>query len=212
MWYDGDMVSLTLFEYLGTFAFAAFGAHLAERKGYDIFGILAVAFLSALGGGTVRTLLLQELPIYFSRYSDFLVVVLGVVFALIFFRRFEKLSRVMLAVDAVGLVAFAYSGASHAAEEGLGFIAIVISAILTAVGGGILRDVVMRETPLIFYQELYASIAFLVGVLYFLFAAYMHLPVVSYAVLFVALLLRLISIKFSLQLWKPNKAYTGEVY
>lgn len=205
MWYYWAMEPLIFLEYVGTFAFASFGAYLAERKGYDIFGILSVACISALGGGTVRALLLDELPVYFLRYSDVFVVLLGVVFAVILYRHFEKLSRAMLAVDAVGLVAFAYSGASHAGQAGLGFFAIVISAVLTAVGGGVLRDVVMRETPLIFYQDFYATIAFLVGTAYFLLGEYIETPSVVYLLLLIALLLRLLSIRFNIQLWKPNR-------
>lgn len=198
------MTDLLLFDYVGTFAFAVFGAYLAERKGYDIFGILSVAVVSALGGGTLREMLFNNLPVYFYEYGYWLAVLSGIAFAVVFYRKFSQIHRVMLAVDALGLVTFAYIGASRAAEEGLGFFAIVTCAVLTAVGGGILRDIVMRETPIIFYQDFYATVAFLVGVGYFLLEGMMSEPWTVYVFLAVAFMVRLLSIRFGVTLWKPN--------
>ena len=199
------MPSLFLFDYVGTFAFAAFGAYLAERKGYDIFGIVAVAFVSALGGGTLREMLFSHPPIYFYQYQYWVLVLLGTAFSVIFYEKFTRIHRFMLAVDAVGLVTFAYIGASRAGQEELGFFAIVTCAVLTAVGGGILRDVVMRETPMIFYQDFYATIAFLVALGYFFLKEDMNNPWVVYTLLALAFTLRLASIRFGSALWKPHK-------
>lgn len=198
------MPDLLLFDYIGTFAFAVFGAYLALRKGYDIFGILSVAVVSALGGGTLRETLFNNLPVYFYEYGYWLAVFSGIVFAVVFYKKFSRIHRMMLAVDALGLVTFAYIGASRAAEEGLGFFAIITCAVLTAVGGGILRDVVMRETPIIFYQDFYASVAFLVGLRYFFLEESMNNPYVVYALLAAAFTVRLLSIRFGVTLWKPN--------
>lgn len=198
------MPDLLLFDYIGTFAFAVFGAYLALRKGYDIFGILSVAVVSALGGGTLRETLFNNLPVYFYEYGYWSAVFSGIVFAVVFYKKFFQIHRVMLAVDALGLVTFAYIGASRAAEEGLGFFAIITCAVLTAVGGGILRDIVMRETPIIFYQDFYASVAFLVGLGYFFLEESMNNPYVVYALLAAAFMVRLFSIRFGVTLWKPN--------
>ncbi len=204
------MPDLLVFDYIGTFAFAAFGAYLAERKGYDIFGVFTVALVSALGGGTLREMLFNNLPVYFYQYGYWPAVLLGTALAVVFYKKFSRIHRFMLAIDAVGLVTFAYIGASRAAEEGLGFFAIATCAVLTAVGGGILRDIVMRETPIIFYRDFYATAAFLVGVGYFFFESYMHTPWVVYLLLASAFLLRLASIRFGIELWKPHKPETEE--
>lgn len=198
------MTDLFLFDYIGTFAFAVFGTYLAERKGYDIFGILSVAVVSALGGGTLREMLFNNLPVYFYEYGYWLAVLSGVAFVVVFYKKFSQIHRVMLAMDALGLVTFAYIGANRAAAEGLGFFAIVTCAVLTAVGGGILRDIVMRETPIIFYQDFYATVAFLVGVGYFFFEGMMSEPWIVYVFLAVAFTIRLLSIRFGVTLWKPN--------
>lgn len=199
------MPNLLLFDYTGTFAFAAFGAYLAERKGYDIFGVIAIAFVSALGGGTLREVLFNNLPVYFYEYGYWLAVLSGAAFAVVFYKKFPQLHRFMLAIDAVGLVTFAFIGAGRAAEVGLGFFAIVTCAVLTAVGGGILRDVLMRETPIIFYHDFYATPAFVVAVGYFFFEPYMSASRVVYPFLSGIFILRLLSIRFGFRLWKPNK-------
>src|SRR3989338_330280 len=199
------MTDLILFDYVGTFAFAAFGAYLAQKKGYDIFGVITVAFVSALGGGTLREMLFSNLPVYFFQYQYWLWVILGTAFAVVFYKKFARIHFLMLAIDALGLVTFAYIGGSRAGEEGLGFFAIVTCGVLTAVGGGILRDVIMRETPIIFYQDFYASVAFLVTLGYFLLEDSMNEPLAVYALLASAFLLRLASIRFGFKLWRPHK-------
>jgi uncharacterized membrane protein YeiH len=199
------MTDLFLFDYLGTFAFAAFGAYLAQRKGYDIFGVITVAFVSALGGGTLREMLFNNLPVYFYQYQYWLWVILGAAFAVVFYKKFARIHSLMLAIDALGLVTFAYIGASRAGEEGLGFFAIIACGVLTAVGGGILRDVIMRETPIILYQDFYASVAFLVGLGYFFLEDSMNESWIVYVLLAIAFFLRLASIRFGFKLWRPHK-------
>lgn len=198
------MLNLNIFDFLGTFAFAAFGAYLAQKKGYDIFGVCICALISALGGGTIREILLNSLPAYFHDYRYWVVVALGIIFSIIFFKNFHKINFWMLVVDAIGLVTFAYIGASRAYGANLGIFGIVIFAVVTAVGGGVLRDIVMRETPIIFYQDIYATPAFLFGIAYFLLRNYINIPWVLYLLLFSTLVLRIVVMKFNLHLWKPN--------
>lgn len=198
------MEGLLLLDYLGVFAFAAFGAYLAIRKAYDIFGVIAVAFISALGGGTLREMLLGDFPLYLIRYQYWLIVLAGAAFAVIFFKRFRSIQNWMLGIDAVGLVTFAFLGAARAHEEGFGISAALFFAVVTAVGGGILRDVVMRETPLIFYEDLYATIALFVGAAYALLRTFMDDSISVYTLLLVAFLFRLAAIRFKIRLWKPQ--------
>lgn len=198
------MIQLAIFDYLGTFAFAAFGAYLAQKKGYDIFGVITCALICALGGGTIREILLNSLPAYFIHYEYWLCVLAGVIFSIIYFNNFEKINFWMLIIDAIGLVTFAYIGASRAAGAHLGFFGVIIFSVLTAVGGGVLRDIVMRETPIIFYQDVYATPAFLFGVVYYFLQDRAQIPWVLYSLLAAVLALRIIVIKYHLQLWKPH--------
>ena len=207
-WYNkNNMQQLYFFDLLGCFAFAVYGTYFSARRGFDIFGILVCATISALGGGTIRELLLNRLPRYFSDYNYFLVVILGIIFALVFYKQFknEKFNFYMLSVDAIGLVTFAYIGASQAASANLGFLGILMFSVLTAVGGGVIRDVLMRETPHIFYKDFYATPALLFGIGYYFTYNNMNNPITLYSLLVVVFLVRIFAIKTKSQLWKPVK-------
>lgn len=201
------MHQLYYFDLLGCFAFAAYGTYFSTRKGFDIFGIIVCATISALGGGTIRELLLNRLPGYFSDYNYFLVVIFGVVFALVFYKQFknQKFNFYMLSMDAIGLVTFAYIGASQASSANLGFLGILIFSVLTAVGGGVIRDVIMGETPHIFYKDFYATPALLFGVGFYLAYNNINNPIVLYSLLIIVFIVRIIAIKIKPQLWKPIK-------
>lgn len=195
---------------LGSFAFAVYGTYFSARKGFDIFGIFACAMISALGGGTIRELLLNSLPRYFSDYNYFLVIIAGIVFALVFYKQFrnKKFNFYMLSADAVGLVTFAYIGASRAADMNLGLLGILIFSVITAVGGGVIRDIVMGETPHIFYRDFYASPALLFGAAFYLLHEKINDPFVLDSLLVIVFVIRLIAIKTNFQLWKPTKLVT----
>ncbi len=137
---------------LGTFTFAAYGAYVGQKRLFDIFGIFICAFLTATGGGTIRELILGNMLFYFFDYNYIYAIVLGTIFSICVYRMFDKINRYMLVVDAVGLTTFALIGATKAAEAELGAIAIIFLATITAVGGGLLRDVSIREVPQIFYR------------------------------------------------------------
>lgn len=199
------MGALFIFDLIGTFAFAAFGAYSAEKKGYDIFGVFSCAAISALGGGTIREILLNSLPSYFNTYSYWLAIVLGTAFAIIIFDRFEQITFWMLVIDAAGLITFAFIGADRAWQVGLGFVGVVFCSVLTAVGGGVLRDVVMREEPLVFRQDFYATPAFLFGAGYFLLERYWQVTGGVYLLILAMFALRIFAIKLKIQLWKPHK-------
>ena len=197
---------LYILDLIGTFAFAAYGAHLAQRKSFDIFGITVCAFLSAFGGGTLRDMILNRMPMYFVDSVYVLVTVIGVAFAVATYAYFAKMKRFLLALDAVGLVTFAYLGAYAADRAGLGIIGITLLATLTAVGGGILRDIAVKEVPLVFYYDLYATPAILLGFLYAIFRPWSVNIAGAYGLLVVIFCFRLLAIKYDWHLWRPHPA------
>ncbi len=197
---------LYVLDLIGTFAFAAYGAHLAQRKSFDIFGVAVCALVSAFGGGILRELLLNRMPAFFSDYTYLIAAACGVVFAIATYAYFEKMQRLLMVLDAIGLVTFAYIGAHAAHEAELGIVGIVLFATLTAVGGGILRDIAVKEVPLVFYEDLYATPAILLGVLYALFAIYMNTPSAVYLLLSVIFLFRILAIRYKWHLWRPQDA------
>lgn len=194
-----------MLDLLGTFTFAAYGAYVGQRKQFDIFGIFACAFLTALGGGTIREVILGNTLFYFSDYNYIYAILLGMVFSIFVYTKFEQINRYMLVVDAVGLTTFALIGAAKAGEADLGAFAVIFLATITAVGGGLLRDVSIREVPQIFYRDFYASPAIFLGVVYAVFSGYMHRSLCVYALITCTFILRLLAIYFKIDLWGPRR-------
>ena len=154
---------LLVIEMVGTFAFAVSGALLAAKKGFDVVGSLLLAGLAGLGGGVIRDLIIgQDVPTAFNvplYLIPVAVAVLGVFFRLI---REGLLHRTLVAFDAVGLSMFCVMGASIAHGAGLNPVGATLLGVITAVGGGTLRDVVANDVPQIFNPHgVYAAPAFL---------------------------------------------------
>ncbi len=190
---------------LGTWAFAAYGAHRAKQLRFDLFGITTIAFISGLGGGTVRDLFLNTSPAYLTKPIYALVVLLGVAFALLPVTYFNKAKRAMLVVDAIGLVAFAYLGAEIARQSGYGLLGSMIFATMTACGGSVLRDISMNRTPELFYQDFYATPALLLGAIHFFLRPLLFHWYPPVLLLLSIFLIRLLAIRFNVQLWKPTR-------
>ena len=196
---------LYFLDLLGTAAFAIYGAHLAQKKGYDLFGILVCSALSAIGGGTMRDFILNQIPAYFFDYRYFLVIILAAAFSIYSYKSFEKIKNSLLIVDAVGLVTFAFLGAATAYHNSLSLVGVIILATITAIGGGILRDICIGELPLVFYQDLYATPAIILGFLYFVLGKNMESAFFTYGLLISVFIFRLLAIKYKLNLWRPKQ-------
>ncbi len=189
---------------IGTFAFAVFGAHQAQRKSFDIFGIMVVATISALGGGTIRELIFNHIPFYFFENSYIIVILLACVFSIMTFGYFSAIKKYMLIIDAVGLVTFAFIGAHTAAAQGLGLFAIVFMATVTAVGGGLMRDIALGQTPILFHSDFYATPTIMLGLIYGLFPQYQENSWFIVFCLGLIFCLRLAAIFYNITLWKPR--------
>ena len=157
---------------VGVFAFAVFGSYKALEKGFNAYGVITCAALTALGGGTIRELILRHLPIYFTNHTYLYVTLAAAVLTIVVHEHFSKVRRYVLVIDAIGLAAFAFIGARKADMAGLGLVGMVFFAILTAAGGGILTDIVTGDKPSPFSDELYVFPAALGGSLYWLIDAH----------------------------------------
>lgn len=138
----------------GVFVFALSGASLAARKKLDLVGLVALAMATGLGGGIVRDALLGELPPVALRDQLYLampVAAAGLVLA--GHQLVEKLSRPVLVFDAAGLGLFSVVGSAKALDHGLGVLPSILLGVMTAVGGGVTRDVLAREVPAVFKPE-----------------------------------------------------------
>lgn len=149
---------LLILDLIGTFAFALNGALTALRAArLDIVGVVTLGMFTALGGGITRDILIDSLPpATFVDWRYLAVAAGGGLVAFLLGRRLERLATPITLLDAVGLSLFAVTGASKAVAFGLGFAQAVILGVVTAVGGGTLRDVVVRQVPSVLRSGLYA--------------------------------------------------------
>jgi len=196
------MTVLYAMDMLGTAVFAVSGALMAARKRYDIFGFIVVAMAPAIGGGTVRDLALGALPVFWVSDPNYLLVAVLVACVTFFLARFlERYMTALLVADAFGLGLFAVVGAEKALMLGVEPLIAVAMGTITACGGGILRDVLCREEPLILRRDIYATAALLGAGLFVGLQHATHDRAMALAAGFLgALLLRLIAIRRNLSL------------
>jgi uncharacterized membrane protein YeiH len=192
-----------ILDLLGTFTFAFYGAYVGMQKKFDIFGIFVLALLTAVGGGTMRELFFNSFPAYFNDLYYFGFILLGIICSIILYPKFSKINKYALVIDAVGLVTFAFIGVSRAYDAGLGAFGIILIGTISAVGGGLLRDISISETPQIFYKDLYATPAIILGILYIIFRNFTNDASLIWVVILIALAFRLCAIYFKINLWGP---------
>lgn len=150
----------------GVFVFALSGASLAARKRLDVVGITVLAAATALGGGMMRDLLLDDLPPVALRDQLYLAMPLAAAALVLVAHRFVERTQPLVAVfDAAGLSLFAVVGSAKALDHGLGVLPAIVLGVMTAVGGGVIRDVLVQEVPAVFRPDraLYAIPAALGG-------------------------------------------------
>ncbi|MGD9704420.1 MAG: trimeric intracellular cation channel family protein [Acidimicrobiia bacterium] len=185
---------------VGVFVFALSGASLAVQRRFDVVGIAALATATALGGGIVRDVLLGERPPAAMRDQTYLIAPLvATVVVLVGHRAIEVLRRPVLVFDAGGLALFCVVGTAKALDHGLGVVAAVLLGVITAVGGGVLRDVLAREVPSVFRADsgLYAVPATLGSIAVAAVWSHEALGAVAAATIAVGvLLLRLLAMRF----------------
>jgi uncharacterized membrane protein YeiH len=153
-----DTVALAL-DWLGVAVFAVTGALVASRKRMDVFGFVLLGAATGIGGGTLRDVLLG-LPVFWVREPAYLLTCVAVA-VLVFFTAHIPQSRYryLLWLDAVGLALFAVTGAERAAAAGFGPVIAVAMGVVTATFGGVIRDILGAETPVILTREIYVSAA-----------------------------------------------------
>ncbi|HEY1025612.1 MAG TPA: trimeric intracellular cation channel family protein [Sphingobacteriaceae bacterium] len=182
----------------GTFVFALSGAVAAKQRGLDIFGIFTIAFTVACGGGIIRDLCIGAIPPAGLTHWPYLVTVfIATVIGIGFYRIVNLLNQPVLFFDALGLSVFAVSGARKAIVYGHNYEVAILLGIVTAVGGGVIRDILLARVPVIFKKEIYASAAMLAAMMV-VAGDYLHFSkeTVSAAAIVVCLALRFLSLHF----------------
>lgn len=192
-----DVTTLLLaMDLTGIFIFGITGGTLAVRYKLDIFGVIVLSMVTALAGGVFRDLLIGAAPPATLRDDRYLIAALASgLFAFFFHRPINRLFKPVMVLDAAGLGIFAVAGCSKALAYGLGPVPAVLLAVLTACGGGIVRDILVAEVPRVLREEIYAVAALLAAVIV-IAGQRMGLPEVPVAVVgaLAAFLLRVVSV------------------
>lgn len=160
------MIILNVFEMIGTIAFAVSGALIGIKERLDLFGVVFLAITTAVGGGIFRDLLIGNTPpVTFVQPIYCFVSATTAVITCVFYKKIIKLHNIILITDAIGLGAFTALGANTALSHNIdgGFI-IITTGLMTAVGGGILRDVFVKHIPFVFKKDIYAVASIIGGI------------------------------------------------
>ena len=190
--------------YVAVAAAAMSAALVAGRRKMDWFGVVVLASVTALGGGTIRDLILGHYPLAWVANPMLLIICCGAAFLTILLARFMPTLRfAFLLLDAFGLVVFTVSGCEVAASMGQPALIIVVSGMVTGIVGGVLRDVLVNEVPLVFSTELYATVAIVAGALYTLGIGFgWPQDFVALATILIGFTLRVLAIVFRLEMPK----------
>ena len=156
-----------ILEMLGTAAFAVSGALAASRKNMDIFGFCVLALMPAVGGGTIRDIIIDRSPVFWISDNRYVVVAISAALV-VFFTSYKPGSRrrILVWMDALGLALFAALGTEICLKFETGPLVAIMLGVTTAVTGGMIRDVICNEIPLILSREIYATAAFFAAVCY----------------------------------------------
>ena len=194
-----------ILDLFGTIAFAVTGAFKAIEHKADIVGIIILATITGVAGGTIRDIVLGHFPPRSISDPNYVIITTVTGVAIFFlYPKMQKHWNLFLKFDAIGLGVFTAIGATLAYQLfGMNFLAMAMAGMVTAVGGGILRDMFVNEMPLVIVKELYASASFLgVVVFYILLVANLPIEIVTVGSILVTTMLRLVAMKYNWNLPK----------
>ncbi|MBS7255937.1 trimeric intracellular cation channel family protein [Flavobacterium branchiicola] len=157
-----------LLDIIGTMAFAMSGALTAMHKKLDPFGVFIIAFVTAVGGGTLRDVLIGRTPVVWMQDLKYVyVIILGFFLTILFRKRLDKLRTSLFLFDTIGLGVFTLIGLEKGIVTGLHPVICIALGTMTACFGGVLRDILCNEIPTIFRREIYATICIFGGIVFF---------------------------------------------
>jgi uncharacterized membrane protein YeiH len=184
-------------EFIGTIAFSMSGFFVGVRAKLDLLGVLVATFLTALGGGIIRDIAVHKTPYTFTHNYPALIVLAVLIILILFkFHRKDSIENKMLFIlsDSIGLISFSITGSLIALENNLNLTGVLALSFVTAVGGGIARDVIINEVPFVLKTGFYGTISLLIALsMYFLNTTKLISIYSIFALFIIAIILRLIA-------------------
>ncbi|MFC0605510.1 trimeric intracellular cation channel family protein [Winogradskyella pulchriflava] len=191
-----------IIDILGTIAFAISGALVAMSKRMDPFGVLIIAFVTAVGGGTLRDVMVGIEPVSWMKNMTFVYVIIGsAVFAVVFRKRISYLRKSLFLFDTIGISLYTVIGIETGLIAGLHPLICIALGTMTACFGGVIRDILCNEIPVIFRKEIYATACILGGLTYFLLLHFFEDRNYLFVIVAVVVItVRLIAVRYKISL------------
>lgn len=192
---------ITIIDYIGTFAFAISGIRLAAAKNFDLFGAYVVGFVTAVGGGTLRDLMLDTTPFWMEQPSYVIITALALVFVILLKKWVVRLNITFFIFDAIGIGLFTVVGVERSIAAGYPVWVNIIMGCITGAAGGMFRDIFINEVPLIFRKDIYAVACVLGGIAYYICVALDCSHILTQIIAASSVILvRILSVRFGISL------------
>lgn len=202
---------LKVIDILGTVAFAASGVYAAMQKRLDVFGVLIIGFVTAVGGGTVRDIMIGDTPVSWIRNINYSIIILSTVVVVIAFKSsiFKNFKKTLLVFDSIGLGFFTILGIQKGLMYDLNPAICIALGTVTGCFGGVIRDISLNTIPLIFEKEIYATACILGGCIYFLLLLTpLRLEIIEWVSILIVFLTRMLAVRFN---WRLPNIYCRNV-
>lgn len=199
---------IAVIDHLGTFAFAVSGIRLAYISKLDWFGAYVIGLVTAIGGGTTRDVLLDVTPFWMEQPSYLIITGLALIAVLLFENVIKRMNHTLFLFDAIGLGLFTVVGVEKAILHDFPFWVAIVMGMITGSVGGIIRDVLLNETPLIFRKDIYAMACILGGIVFFICQEIGMLAAFSSILAALTVIaIRILATRFHIQMpvFKPRK-------
>ena len=192
-----------ILDFIGTFAFAISGIRHAAAKHFDWFGGFVCGVVVAIGGGTIRDVMLGVTPFWMTSPFYLICTALAQVFVIVFARSLKRLDNAWFVFDTLGLALFTIAGLQKTLDCGHPIWVAIIMGCITGSAGGVIRDILLNKEPLIFQKEIYAMASIAGGLLYWLLMATdVHPGLVSFITFVFICLVRLLAMRYHISLPK----------
>jgi uncharacterized membrane protein YeiH len=182
-----------MFDVIGTIAFALSGYLASTKRKLDILGIFLISFSTALGGGILRDISVNKIPFSFTAINPFLLVV-GTIF-LSYILKLQKYNlesiKTFIYADTIGLLSFSVTGSIIAVEQKLSIVGVMFLSLLTATGGGVIRDLLLQKKPSILYEDIYGTFSLIIGMYIYYLGVGFHLYIFLISLFFVRIYIKM---------------------